>query len=371
MSLTTTNAQDRGEFTSASSAQADKNCPGRFLAQKGIPDESSRDADFGNAIHAALARGDSTGLDVTQESIYDSFKAIEDKLVREFFFVELPAAHLTVEKRYWVNFDNGTTTYRHSGQLDRMWRLGTKALILECKSLAGEVAESPENLQLRDQVCLYAAGTTALNTVAVAVIQPLVTHSPKLCVYQKADIERATREMFARIIQSNDPASPRVAGELQCKFCKARGKCPEYQRFAGSLVPMPRSLVDVPVAQWTPAERTEFCDSFDIAQKWLDNCWSAMEKGAREDPNFVPGWHLVDGSPREKIINLQAVYERATAYRVPLNDFLGRSSISKKDLAELIRLHGKLKGKALEAAKDEIIGDDVAVSDVKASLKKI
>ena len=134
---------------------------------------------------------------------------------------------------------------------------------------------------------------------------------------------------------------------------------------------MPRSLVDVPVVEWEPEDRKRFCDNYSVAQKWLDGCWAAMETGAKLEAGFVPGYQMVEGSGREKIVNLQAVFDRASRHGVPLEEFLKKSTITKTALAEMTRAASKLKGKGLTAAVEEIIGEDVAVSEVKASLKPI
>lgn len=362
--------QERGEWTSASNAQADSQCQGRHQAQKGIPDVTSGDAAFGNAIHAALSKGSAEGLTAQQEDIYESFLAIEKKLLVQFFGPEVEGItpKPVCEKRYWAKWPDGL---QHSGQLDRVHRKGPRALIIECKSLVGEIPESPKNMQLRDQAALFDTGNALLTEVGVAVIQPLATHSPELCIYNREHLMRAREEMYKRVAASNKPDAPRTAGAVQCKFCKAKASCQNYQTWATTQLPVQKSLVDVPIASWTPDQRKQFADSFDVAQKWLNNAWDYLEQLAKADPAAVPGYQMVAGSPRSKIVNLQAVFDRASKHNVPLELFLNKSTISKTDLNEIVRASAKLKGKGLTAAVEEIIGDDVQVSDVKDSLKKV
>ena len=360
----------RGDWTSASSAEADKLCPGRHNAQRGIPEQPSDDSDFGTKIHAALEKGDPKGLSSAQESIYESVIEIEKKLLVQFFGPDVDGkeSHPVCERRFWANWADGL---KHSGQLDRLHRRGTKALILDVKSLAGEVAESPRNMQLRDQAVLFDLSTSALMEVGVAIVQPLVTHSPEICVYNREDLAKARSDLRMRVEASNRPDAPRIAGAVQCKFCRAKEQCPDYEAYASRLLPAPRSVVDVPVREWTSEMRQQFCDNYDTASKWLSTCWDAMEEGSSKDPNFVPGYHLVAGSPRSKIINLQSVFDRASGHGIPLEKFLARSTITKTDLTELTREFTKLKGKKLNDALELIVGKDVQSNPVKASLKKI
>ena len=365
-----TGPQERGEWTSASNAMADGLCIGRHRAQIGIPDKVSSDASFGREVHEALAKGSSEGLTVDQENIYEHSRAIEKKIVDFFFGEDQKNMQVVREHRFWIHWENGL---QHSAQPDVVYRCGTKVLVLEYKTLPGDVAAASTNMQLRDQTVCVWVNTPLVLEIAAAVVQPLITHNPEITIYKRLDIERSTQEMADRVAASNS-GGPRTAGEVQCKFCKAAMSCPEYQKFAGSMVPsaaISPSLVDVPVILWTPDMRKQFCDSFSVAQKWLDKVWSAMEEGAVNDPNFVPGYSLVEGTPREKINNLEAVFNRASAIGVPLLEFLGKSTISKKDIAELVRKHTKTKGKALEKILDEVIGTDVSVSEAKKSLKEI
>jgi Protein of unknown function (DUF2800) len=368
--MQTENTDPRAGWTSASSAESDNKCPGRHLAQKGIPEQPSPDSKFGDQIHQALFKGSPEGLSAAQESIYDSVLAIEQKLCVKFFGpdVEGKTPNPVKEKRYWATHPSGL---KHSAQLDRVHRRGTRALIIDVKSLAGEVAESPRNLQLRDQACLYDYATSAITEIGVAIVQPLATHSPELCVYTPADLTQAKNELWARVTASNNPDAPRIPGPIQCKFCRAKGVCVEYQKWASAMVPAPKSLVDVPVSQWSPEQRVQFCDEFDVAQKWLNDCWQAMETGAKADPNFVPGYGLKDNSPRGKIVNLQKVFDRSNVLGVPLADFLEKSTITKEDLTELTRKFSKKKGKELESAVKQVIANDVQLSQVKQSLKKL
>lgn len=361
---------DRGEYTSASNAAADALCAGRHNAQKGIPDVTSDDAAFGNMLHGALAVGSPEGLDARQEDLYLSCLEIEKKVLVQFFGQEI--AGITpkpaCEKRHWVAFKDGL---RHSAQIDRVHRKGTKVLIIELKSLTGEIPESPKNLQLRDQAVVFDASNSLVSEIGVVVIQPLVTHSPELCVYGREDLNRAANELHARVKASNDPNAKRTAGEVQCKFCRASAQCPEYNAWASQMLPAPKTLVDVPVASWTPEQRTVFCNNYDVAQKWLDKAWAEMEKGAATDPSFVPGYALVPNSPRSKIVNLDEVFQRMSALGVTSEQFIAKTGITKEALTELVRTASKKKGKELTQVVTGVIGQNLQTSEVKSSLKKV
>lgn len=368
-----TTTQDRGEFTSASSAQADSLCAGRFQAQKGCPDIKSSDAEYGTTVHAALAKGDPAGLNTEQVDIYDACLEIEGRMLVKYFGQEVEGLkpRPVCEKRFWIEWPDGL---KHSGQVDRVHRKGTKALIVEWKTLSGDQPASPKNMQLRDQVCLFDANSQLLSEIAVCVVQPLATWQPELCVYTRPDIEKARDLMYARVKASNAPGAARTPGEAQCKWCRAKSKCPEYTKFATAIIPQEdesaKWIRSVPVSEWSPEQRVLFLNHVGRAQQWLDDCVEAMKKLLAEDPAAIPGFELKPGNKRETITNPQEVFNRFSAKGGSLEQFMGCISVAKSKLKEQLAAATKTKGKALDSQLKEITAGLVEINENKPSLKR-
>ena len=198
--MKTIESQDRGLFTSASNAAADALCAGRHLMQRNLPDKQDESSEHGTAIHDALAKQDPSGLDVDQRDIYDSCTAIEKAIVASVFGAEVLQMEATPvrEKRLWIKWQDAAQN-QHSAQLDCSYRKGPKALIIEYKTLTGDVAGSPQNMQLRDQVVLFDHNNPMLAEIYVVVIQPLVTHKPQLAVYKREDIAKSREGLYRRV----------------------------------------------------------------------------------------------------------------------------------------------------------------------------
>lgn len=381
MSLNVEEIDERRGCTSASNAQADLLCAGRHLAQKGIPRPAENpDTAFGRRIHLALATRKPESLTVEERDIYESIVQIEVKKVKEFFGdADLSKLRFFPENRMWVAFKeeipsvNGSPPtvkiYEHSAKPDKVFRLANRLLIPEYKTLAGDVQESPRNLQLRDQAVI-ARGHFLADEIGVLVIQPLVTHDPEICLYRKPELDRGYGELFYRVKASNDPRSARTPGDVQCKYCLAKTACLEYNRWAGSMVPAMLNLLDVPVSGWTPEQRALFADRFDAAQKWLTNTWEAMEEGARLYPDFVPGYHMVEGAIRESITDPQKVFERFVQLGGTSGAFLKAVSVTKTRLKEQIAGVVQVKGKALDTQLSQLLDGCTASKQNKPSLKK-
>lgn len=273
------------------------------------------------------------------------------------------------ERRLWIKWGDGL---QHSGQVDTGTIIGYRGLIGEYKSLPGALPSSPSNLQLRDQAVLLATNVPGLKEIGVYVNQPLVTHSPEICIYQVADLDRARDDMYRRVFASNQKNAPRTAGEVQCKYCRAKPTCKEYQKFASSIVLAGENTVlgGVSVSDWTPAMRTMFMDRVSLAEKWLEECKDQLREMLTKDPASVPGYTLKPGNNNSTIINPGSVFAAFKLHGGNEEQFLTSVTIGKGKLAEALKTVTKLKGKALDAAVEQTIGQNVTVTKNRPSIIK-
>lgn len=367
-------SQDRGPWTSASNAQADSLCQWRHTMQRGIPEPArSAEADFGIRVHAALAKDDPAGLTIEERDIYDASVKIREAKLKAFFAQTNGQAIPFTEVRYWTELGNSAKNpVYHSGQADRIYRASSRLFIIDYKTGPGDQPESSRNEQLRDLAVLGWEQFIGVTEVGVCVIQPLATHDPEICLYSTTDLMKAGADMQARVLLSNAPTGEPTPGPVQCKFCRAKSKCAQYQQWAGGSLPVPSSLVDVPCQSWSPEQRAQFADHYDIAAKWLDSCWAFLETGAATDPAFVPGYELKPGAKREKITDAQQVFNRfCQLLKGSPEAFLRCVSVTKTALKTEIAALTQFKGKKLDDAVKELTAGCVEVSETKPSLKKI
>lgn len=361
----------RGGHTSASAASADAACSGRHMAQRGLSDVKGEFSESGDRLHAALFSNDLSCLkDLKERDTFDACQSIEAKIVSQCFG---PGVDTKVfrEKRFWIEFDE--SNLKHSGQVDACHRAAMKALVIDYKSLMGEIPESPKNMQLRDLAVLVRHNLVFVDEIAVAVIQPWVTHSPEICLYAKDDLILAEAQLYDRVIASNDSNSPRVPGELQCKYCLAarHGKCLEYQRWAGQVTPPALlSVLEVPVASWTPEQRSTAMNALKPAYALLESIEGHIRQGLEKDPDFCPGWHLAPGQKRESINNPQLVYERFIALGGKHEDFMSAVAVMKGDLKQALHDCTGAKGLMLDRAIKTLTEGCVSVTETRPSLKR-
>lgn len=368
---------ERKGGTSASAAKADSLCKARHLMQKGVPEpERSADAARGDRIHRALAQTneapfDMPSLSVEERDVFDSCREIEKGIIQQ-YFGDTTQGGLRVfrEQRYWVSLNHQGKPIVHSGRADMVARHQTRALITDYKTLAGDVEESPRNEQLRDLAVLVRGHFVTIEEVACAIIQPLVTHKPVLCVYTAADLDKARDAMYDRIIASNTAGQEPTPGEIQCQFCRAKGLCAPYQKWAGTLVPALQSVLDVPMANWTPEQTAFALDRCGLAEDFIDRIKSHAKELLQGKPDAIPGWGLKPGAIRETITDPQVCFDRFNKLGGKLEQFLPTITISKGKLAESVATVTGAKGAALKAAIKTLTEGIVEVKQNAPSLKK-
>jgi hypothetical protein len=371
--------------TSASNAAADALCAGRFLAQRGRPDVKGEWSESGTAVHRALATGDVSKLTLAENETYEACRTIASRLVAEYFGPKITPT-VFVEQRMWTRFAVKFQTsdgekvgeLGHSGQVDVVFKNGVKAMVLDYKSLQGETPESPKNLQLRDLAVLVRGNLMPVSEVAVAIVQPLVTHSPEVCLYTTEDLVRAEAEMKTRIVRSNDPKSPRVAGQLQCAYCLSKTNCSAYSTWAGAMLPLQneaealvvQTAFQTAMAEWSPHQRAQVAAVLAPAAKALEQMKEFLKEGLAKDPEFVPGWELKNGNRLETIVDPQKCFERFLALGGKQEQFLTAVKVGKTRLKQALHDAIGKKGRALDETLKILLDGLVGVSENAPSLQR-
>lgn len=373
----------RRGWTSASDALPDSLCPARHLAQKGIPHtKKSADSELGRKVHEILSMADPNdwvNIPIFIREIAEKCRGIERKKLEEFFGIHDPPIPKAIRERadgstrLWAKIpaEQAGKFYYHSGQPDVIHVLKERAIIIEYKTLAGDVPESSENLQLRDQAVLFKGANPGVKEIGTVVDQPMVDMDPKICLYSEDSLKRAEREMFDRVRASNNPASKPIPGPVQCEHCLAKNSCIAYHQWAGSMVPAMLSVLEVPIAAWTKEQMVGFLKNRRIAQKWLDNCMEQIESLLESNPNAIPGYGLKPGAVREIITNPQLVFERFVGIGGKTEDFLKCISVKKSGLREAVFKTTGAKGNALNEAIDTLTKDAIQKKQNKASVVEL
>lgn len=361
------------DWPSASPAEANTKCLGKFLAERGLP-ELPRDkddlADSGNIVHALWTGkfDPDKHRTPTPEEVDKSYALIdaEEKACTEYFGDEWPKTMRFVETRLTLSISDlpgialsskvvlpvpANEILRCSGQFDvaRVHTPTQRVLILDGKTGWNDVTANPRNLQLRWLAGLYYENISA-EEIAVGILRPFGKPSP-LCVYSKDDLAKAVLEMESQVRAMFDPQAKRTPGEEQCRYCRARNVCRERADWLSAALPalVPALLpMTLPVSEWTPAQRTAFLDVEKGCREWIDEVKAQMKPILEKDPDAAPGYALRDGKTLETIVDAQKVFSRFIEAGGTAEQFMPAVKILKDKLKQAVRDSVGSKGKELE-----------------------
>ena len=358
-------SDERKGCPSASAFKQYADCPGSFTLSKLAPEEApSPGAARGTRVHSAMA-GEvnvSTLVPDEQQTVCELSEQ-EEVLLDTFTRNKAWEVHsIKVEERLWGD----ATESRWSGKADKVYILknaaGEKAaLVVDYKSTR-YTDKADKNLQLAG-LCALVDGDNdrGLDKVFVALVYP---DGYDQAVYDVDAIEEATVKCKALVDSVTiTHTDTRVPSAEACKYCKGKSICPEIK---GEL----NGLVKVEPATLSVTELSKLLKSCGVAEALIREIRS-QAKAVLESGGEIAGWELKPGHTRSKITDTEEVYRRAAVLGIDGATFSKQVSISKKDLANLVRDGLGYKGKeATETVKNLVEGctTDTVTS---ASLKEV
>ena len=352
---------ERNGLPSASSMERYQLCPGSYMAERGLPEATSEDAETGNRIHAVLA-GDAVTTPLTddEERTMEACRRQAEDLITE----TVPGNDaIHEERRLW--FGNQWSGKPDVVAVDCIFADG---LVIDYKTGRGEVASAEGNMQLR-ALAVLAAEEHKLDRVTVAIVQPLAG-PPSVCLYAAGDLKTARNEVLGIIDAIRRPDAPRIPSAKACQYCKAKGteRCPESIAAVESL-PLEVSR-DGREIVLTPERLAELLEKLPMVEKVIE----AIRGKARrmlEAGETVPGWALKPGAERETITDPTTVYNRAAAAGVNSESFMACVSVTKGKLKDAVKASTGDKGKALDARMESILAGCTETKQAAPSLAKV
>jgi hypothetical protein len=337
---------ERRGHTSASNAAADRLCPGRHNANKGLEETESAEASQGTLIHDVFAGlKEESVLDADSHKTLKRAQEIESIILGNWLCgIEVKGlAECHREKRLWNYVET------HSGQADAFWLVdaegGKHALLEDLKSLYGDHQDADENEQLRDLAALIYSNY-GVQSVTAFINQPRVAwkvEDVKMVKYGEKDLMRAYREMNERVLASNEPNAKRIVGPKQCKYCKAAGtaRCPESQK---ALVTLGTAQFDIETA--SPEERGDWLERLTMIAGIAEKNIAELKAGIRKNgEGWAEGWGL-GKAKKSREIDPQSIPLIGASLSAHFDGFemVQLAKCCKISVPELQELHAKLSG---------------------------
>jgi hypothetical protein len=337
---------------SASGSSTWINCPGSVAAQDGIADKGSEFAQEGTNAHelaewclkTGLAAGDLVGEQVTEEL---GFIVTADmaSFVQEYLdYVRSIPGDLMIEQRVdysdWVAGGFGTS--------DAIIINDQSMTVVDLKFGQGIKVYAKENTQ----GILYALGAYAL-TKGIYDIQTIrvVIHQPRLDHVDEWDLSVEDLLSWGSFLQTKSeealaPDAPRVAGEKQCQWCKAKPTCPALAAHTTKIIASDFVNCDpTPVNKLSLDQMSDALANKKLIISWLDAIENLAVDRLRNGESF-PGFKLVAGrSSRDWIDESEAEAHMHLNLEVPVTALYTQKFITPAAAEKLL---GKKKAGALQ-----------------------
>lgn len=287
---------------SASSASKWLNCPGSIQAEENLVEKPSKYAAEGTSAHSLAELclvNNRTALSYLNQIIPETGWKVDESMcghVQSYIdYVESIPGDRMVEVRVdfstWVSDGYGTS--------DIITINDTTLHIIDLKYGQGIRVDADNNSQLK----LYALGAISdygylydIKTVTLHIMQPRLDH---VSVFEISveDLLKWAEYVKTRAAMCDMPNAPRVAGESQCQWCKAKPTCPELMNLTESA--LLADFTDVSVNPKSPDKLSDRDLRFALENRsliisWLDAVQDIAFEKLSNGESF-PGFKLVHG----------------------------------------------------------------------------
>jgi hypothetical protein len=245
-----------------------------------------------------------------------------------------------------------------TGQADVIISMDAHALVIDYKTGRGDYDSAETNSQLRALAYLVHKHLR-VDSARVALVQPWVGQ-PTVADFDAETLKQAGQYLHHVLAESRKPDAPLIAGD-HCKFCPALADCPAVREKAIGIAHRHASgLPDTPKearakmfgrAMHLPAaEHAQLVKEMKLLELFRGAVLDAAKEKAGSDPEFQQFYRLKKGVVREKVTNVQLVFERLSAMGIDAPAFADACTVTKDALKELLADRLGLKGKALTDA---------------------
>ena len=313
-----TPTDERANLPSASGIPRLVHCAGSPTAEALFPGEEQTEvATSGSNIHAALETGSDEGLVVNEKDVAENLKKIEVQAI-EAWQKEFGIDNVKIirEERLWIRDENlnllasakPDVVVIGAGDGERDY-----GLALDFKSGYLDADPSESNWQLKTQA-IAVQNEHGVDHVRAAIIQHRFGSRYDPVDYDADALRAAMSELKFYIHLSKQPDAPRVPGSW-CRYCRARGSCPEAGAFA--LLPQEATMIIdkkeamAQVALLTPAKLASLHNYKTLIVSILDAVSDRLKQLPAETLASV-GLELKPNSPMRSLPNIQKVYELLT-----------------------------------------------------------
>lgn len=350
---------------SASGMQRIALCPGSWWAEQPYPEQTSEAAEQGTRLHKHMEEG-TLPADPLEAEACTWCREQELKLALQYANADTPTYR---ELRWWDK------DHTFSGQADVVFVNNGIALVLDYKFGRVPVPVAANNMQLAALALLVFDNVPGTEVVFCGILQPMASRQEPRVVRYRAEQADTLRSYLGGILTTASiPTAPRIPGDEQCRYCKARVECP----MCYGLVKHDTAVAVAPLwADWSAEQKAQAVRVAALAKKWAD----AVERKAKDDLKqglSLPGISLGAGRKSFKIADPTGAFSHLNALLgISGEEFAGCCTVRISDLDKVV--HAKLAEHAPQGFKQtvkasaawlrETIADFGSVTESEGTLK--
>lgn len=358
---------ERKDLPSGSNMGSYQLCPGKFLAEKGMPDIPNEYSEAGDKMHLAWEKDDPSGLDEEEVELLSAAWQQREKLQADWqqqFAIPSESLDRKREYREWVTGKDGVEIF--SVKMDERWIAPEQrlALVIDLKTGREPAPPPSDNWQLRTgAVALYM--NHPIIHCRTAIIQPWCKTQPP-CDYDLESLRRSARLIAETVTKITKPNQPRTPGEVQCRWCKAKATCPEANT---------EMLTIQPVQSWPtipPERKLELWDAAHRAEKIAADIKALVRADVVK--GLIPGLRMKPGASVREITDLAGVYGLLVGEigeNLKPSEFAAACSMKLKALADLYRKHTGCTKKAADDWITDKAGDFLTLKQKAGTIERI
>lgn len=342
-----------------SSLERRERCPGSLLAEQGLPEETSPDAEEGTFLHECVALSRLDGLTTEQSSAVQSCIDFRESIKNSSEVIE---AHSEFKLRaVGSDFEE-----LYTGTADEVVVTETGISIIDWKFGRVKVEEGANNIQLA-AYALAAMQMFGKDSCTVYVFQPRINASSS---YTFTNAMALLKYIEAVIARCKQPDAPRISGAKQCKYCKARHTCPELIKEGNALVAVQKSIYEI-------TDPNVLCDLY-RKSKIVSSALKSVDKRVRDfmlENNGECGeliFKIKKGN--REVTSIPDAFSIMKEYGISQEEFLGCCSTSVSNLLELFSKKQKANGssstlKELESQFMNVMSDVIQYGADRKEIK--
>jgi RecB family exonuclease len=293
---------------SASGAHRWMNCPGSVKAEEGFADRSSIFADEGTLAHAVCEQAltHNQGADeasmIVGPGMIASMPHLEGCIDQAFLdacqmYIDYVRAQPGDQRMYEVRVDFSQWVPEGFGTSDVVILDGNTVRIIDLKFGKGVQVDAEKN----PQPLLYALGVfndfgwlADVDQFEMHIVQPRLDHI-SVSIISRGELMKfgELASMAAELALRDD--APRVPGDKQCRFCKAKATCPAlYSMTANAIMSEFEDLDLKPTNTLNDDQLRRALEAKPLIEAWLSSVEQLIMQRIAEGGEF-PGFKIVEG----------------------------------------------------------------------------